>query len=395
MNRRDFVEDSLWEASPRPMTESIAERNRRRRRVPQSIQSPGFTLMEIVLAIALMSVVMYLLATAIETFMIRIETSRGRVESAQVARTLLDRMAADLVATRLYAPPSSTGGSGQGGEAGGASGAGASGGAPGTTPPVSGSTSGAAAGGASDLLTQSDVQGIYGALDRIRIDRSAAANWERASRQIEPEEGAGSDDMPLSVQYYVVDGDRLTSQSLAQRGVPEDDRRSTNAAGLYRSTRPTASLAEGADPLGDESTNTDGNAVLLAPEVVKLELQYFDGTDLSDTWDVYDAGGLPAGVEIRLTLYEPRLELGVDDDFAERVAAGRFHENELVEYRRFVRIPSINPQQTAEALLPVAESGESGGQGGDAGEQNGENGQGGPGQNGGGNQGGGQGSGQN
>jgi len=364
----------------------------------------GFTLMEIVLSIALMSVVMYLLTTAIEMFMIRIESSRGRVESAQVARTLLDRMAADLVATRLYAPPSSAGGQSGGEQSGGGSQTGAgqtgAGGTGGSPPAASGSTGGASAAAAGDdLLTQSDVHGIYGTIDQIRIDRTAIANWERASRRVEPEEAASTADMPVTVRYYVVEGDRLTSAGLAQRGVPEDDRRSTSTAGLYRSTRPTASLAEGADPL-DESAEADADAELLAPEVVKLELQYFDGTDLADTWDAYEAGGLPAGVEIRLTVYEPRLEPGVDEEAADRASSSRFRENELVEYRRFVRIPSISPQQPAEALLPAGESGEDGeqrgGQGGSGADgQGGAGGQNGTGQGGAGNQGGGQGSGQN
>lgn len=386
----------------------------------------AFTLMEIILAIALMSVVMYLLTTATEMFMIRIESSRGRVESAQVARTLLDRMAADLVAARLYAPPSSAGGQSGGGQSGGtgsgsqagagqsggaAGGAGAAGaagsagaGAAGGTAAASGTTGGASsASAADDLLTQSDVQGIYGTVDQLRIDRTATADWERASRQVEPEEGTASGDMPATVRYYVVEGDRLTSQGLAQQGVPEDDRPSTSVAGLYRSTRPTASLGEGDDPL-DESADADLDTELLAPEVVKLEFQYFDGKTLKDSWDAYDAGGLPAGVEIRLTLYEPRLENNAEEA-AERIAAGRLRENELVEYRRFVRIPSISPQQPADALLPAADAGQGGQQnggaqgdgssGGQQGGQAGGDGQGGTGQGAGGNQGGGQGSGQN
>ena len=64
----------------------------------------AFTLMEIVLAIALTSVVMYLLMTAVELYMIRVDSSRGRVESAQLARTILDQMAADLAALRVLPP---------------------------------------------------------------------------------------------------------------------------------------------------------------------------------------------------------------------------------------------------------------------------------------------------
>ena len=93
----------------------------RRESLPQPLHSRegGFTLMEIVLAIGLTSVVMYLLMTAVELYMLRVDSSRGRVESAQLARTLLDQMATDIAAMRLDPPPAATGGGGGGQQAGG------------------------------------------------------------------------------------------------------------------------------------------------------------------------------------------------------------------------------------------------------------------------------------
>src|SRR5688500_5026094 len=92
---------------------------------PQAVRPrSAFTLMEIVLAIGLTSVVMYLLMTAIELYMIRVDSSRSRVESAQLARTILDQMAADITATRLYAPQSPGTGGGGGFSVGGGNGGG-------------------------------------------------------------------------------------------------------------------------------------------------------------------------------------------------------------------------------------------------------------------------------
>ncbi|HYO25116.1 MAG TPA: prepilin-type N-terminal cleavage/methylation domain-containing protein, partial [Lacipirellulaceae bacterium] len=53
----------------------------------------AFTLFEVVLAIALSAVVVYLLTTATELYMVNIDATRNRVETAQLARTLLDQIA--------------------------------------------------------------------------------------------------------------------------------------------------------------------------------------------------------------------------------------------------------------------------------------------------------------
>ncbi|HMO86480.1 MAG TPA: hypothetical protein PKC18_16335, partial [Lacipirellulaceae bacterium] len=91
----------------------------------------GFTLFEVVLAIGLSAMVVYLLTTAMELYLVNVDASRGRVESAQLARTLLDQMAADLLAARGAPPPAAGSGAGMGqSQAPGATG-GATGGASG------------------------------------------------------------------------------------------------------------------------------------------------------------------------------------------------------------------------------------------------------------------------
>jgi len=342
----------------------------------------GFTLMEIVLAIALTSVVMYLLITAIELYMFRVDSSRSRVESAQLARTLLDKMAADLAATRLYATP--LGGAAMGGETGG-EGPGSSSqfGASGSNQSGGGTSGGGLSGGgginggggltggspgnsgssaSSSMAMAPDVTGMFGTVEEIRIDRAAYPNWQRAAREVAPEEPATADDLPVSVRYYLVDGDQLSSQDLAKRGVSEEETAAT-AAGLYRETIPTAAIVDESDTLAS-STQRDASVELLAPEVVKMEFAYFDGADLVETWDSLDEAGLPVGVEIRLTIYEPSFQDSTNAQTERaRLTGQRYKESELVEYRRFVRLPKASPSQPAEALLPLA--GANGNRGGD------------------------------
>jgi prepilin-type N-terminal cleavage/methylation domain-containing protein len=347
----------------------------------------GFTLLEVVLALALATVVIYLMTTAMELYLYGVEASRTRVESAQLARTLLDQIAADLTAMRT-APASSPGGGGQtqqgpggssGGGAGGMSPSGAytggqggatgggttfgGGGQSGSTMQGGGTPSGVGMQGAS-MMGQSAaiVQTIIGTVDQIRIDRAALAAWERAARAIELQEpvGAIAANVPTTVHYYFVADNRTTTQEIAEQGVAQDAA-NVNSAGLYRETIPTAAMG---DETGLTTTTSrlnrslDGAKVeLLAPEVVDFSLAYFDGVNLLDEWDPLISTGLPRGVEIRLTLAEPSFQPTPDRDEQDRLAEGRYRESELVEYRRFVRLPSIEPAPAAQPLLPTGQGG--------------------------------------
>ncbi|BBO32393.1 hypothetical protein PLANPX_2005 [Lacipirellula parvula] len=337
----------------------------------------GFTLMEIVLALALTSVVTYLLMTAVELFVIRIETSRGRVESSQIARTILDQMADDIASLRIDPPraaasPGSGSGAGGGTQAGGgggsagasqgaASGQGGAGGA-GTAGGQAGAGnaggvgSGSATGG--NALAPATLHGIFGNAEELRIDRAAPQNWARASREVDPTEPAAVGDFPRTVRYYLGEGTGQTSQELAKQGVTVEEEPTANAAGLYREVIPTTALADDSDPLASPASREGARVELLAPEVVKLEFHYFDGQQLVDEWDVAEDGGLPKGVEILLTINQPDYGPQSDAEQQRRTQTGQnYREKDLVVYRRFVRIPAANPPQAAELLLPQAQNG--------------------------------------
>lgn len=372
----------------------------------------GFTLIEVVLAIGLSAMVVYLLSTATELYLANVDASRGRVENAQLARTLLDQIAADLAATRAYGPmaaSASGGGPGQPQQFGGGSpvglapggGSPSGGGAPlgGSGPPPNGGTNSTAPGGTGGAggttpLAAGNVQGLFGTVEQLRIDRAPYANWERASREVEPAETSAMADMPISVRYFFVGGnkDRITAERLAGRGVVRESTMA-GSAGLYRETIPTAAIAPTDPPLPTGETARAGAHVeLLAPEVVAFELAYYNGTALVDEWDPVLDRGLPRGVEIRLTIAEPRFQARPDQEEQRRLDDGRYRESELVEYRRYVRLPLVGQSPPAQALLPLPQQGggpqqpgggqqggPQGGQGGAGGQQSGAGGGGGSG----------------
>ena len=168
-------------------------RNRRRRR--------AFTLIEVVLAIGLTAIVVYLLSTAIELYLVNVEASRDarRDGAARPHAARSDRRRPGGRACCSAPPPGGGGGgspgfggsaaargqpaAGNGGGAGGAGGGGATGG---------GRSGGAiqrggmpSTGGGPPTAARRQLQGVFGTVDQLRIDRAAYANWERAAREIE------------------------------------------------------------------------------------------------------------------------------------------------------------------------------------------------------------------
>ncbi len=298
----------------------------------------GFTLLEVVLAIGLSGAVLGLLAMALNQYLFRVDASRTQVESAQLARTLLNQLAGDIQASRYFSESTaSEDESEDDGEA-------------------SDKTS------ADPSLTQ----GIYGTETELRIDRSAVWQWESLARQIdqtnrkvetetlsEPDQSA----MPQTVRYLLGEGKELLAGKLAATGVGE---RSLAAgyAGLYREQLSTAAwLALNAEPEIPLETGETENAELIAPEVVEIAFAYFDGQELRTEWDSSVEEGLPKGIEIRLTLLVEPFEQAVTRTPGDREELRRKKQN-LAEYRRFVKLSGVRQPYAVEYPQPADSSDE-------------------------------------
>ena len=285
------------------------------------MRNRGFTLLEVVLAIGLAGAVIGLLTTAINLFLVRVDASRTQVESAQLARTLLNQIAADLRAARYFSPSASTSGDDAESE---------------------------------DSADPSSVQGIFGTATELRIDRSAAWQWEYQARyldvtiaDIEPDPSPVQDAMPQTVRYLLGEGKELLASKLAATGVSEEPL-STGYSGLYRAQLSTAAWLEQistseSDPIGGDLEAAE----LIAPEVVAIAFAYFDGEELLDEWDSSLGEGLPEAVEIRLTLLKEPFEQASARSLSDRNELRRNKEN-LVEYRRFVKLSDILEPNEAE-----------------------------------------------
>ncbi len=280
------------------------------------------------LAIGLAGVVLALLTTAIDLYLVRVDVNRTRVESAQLARTLLTRMADDIRAARYF---SSSSGSSRGSSSGSSGG--------------SNSSDSSNTGGTTDTNTEASakVLGIFGTATELRIDRGARWRWQRIAQEIDATSPAAADEMPQTVQYVFNSGDTLLASRMAALSVLADPAL-PGYAGLYRQQSATAAWIYQTSATGVSISTTEQSAPeLLAPEVLELEFKYFDGEQVVEQWDSAQQGRLPRGVEIRLVVLEEPFELAMIQSPQERDALLRSREN-AVEYRLYVRLPNVRPR---------------------------------------------------
>ena len=301
-------------------------RNRRR---------SAFTLLELILSLALTAVIAGLIGSLIQLYLVNQETGRDSVRQAQMARAILNMIAEDVRTTvryqkfdtsglmQLLSPDTGSGGgggaSGGGAPGGGASGGGAPSGGGSSGGGASGSgASGAPSGGASDsgasttTATAPLPPGIYGSSTSIEIDVSRLPRPDEYYPKMGNTSTGTLGDMPSDVKtvgYYV--------QSPRSDGVQDS---------LGQLSQEAASLKSGpvASPNGGLVRRSVDRAVtqfayemaqssqllrtgeLIAPEVLALEFQYFDGATWQTQWDGSQQG-LPFIVKITIAMQRDSL----------------------------------------------------------------------------------------
>ncbi len=317
----------------------------------------GFTLLEVILALALSVLVIGAMGYAIYFHLRVLEDQRNRVEQALVARGLMQLMATDIRAgvqykpidmsqleallsstdlTALLADPALA-------EMASAAGldAGAAGG-------MAGDEGGTGTGteGTDAVATEEEPAprpGLFGNAAELRVDIS------RMPRRDEYLYGISQDGLDFSsdlktVIYRVVPTSALDPTQLA--GLPVSFEQ--DAMSLVR-----ISVSHSVSRLADESGADPaalGNTLVLANEVRSLAFRYFDGAagEWVEEWDSESMESLPNAVEIVLSL---------------RMAVSQVNLQELPEesYRLVVHLPMAEPPDDDGSGESSGASGSSGG----------------------------------
>lgn len=327
-----------------------------RRPVPAPRNTAAFTLLEMLLALGLSAVVIGAIAMAVDIHWRVLDAGRRDVEEAQLARAILCRMADDIRGAVQYDPqqaekllgqvvPSPT-------DAGSlASAAGLN------TAEVQSAMSelGADSSEAPSSWVPPSIPALYGSTDVLQVDVSRLPRLDQISAAVEADPLS-----PLaqhltdvqSIAYYLGAGG-VTSAGGSADGTNPAPSGPAAQGGLFRRQLDRAITAWAAEQ--GTLSNVDTHLEPIAPEVVRLEFSYYDGSGWYSEWDSVAAGGLPTAVEIAIALRRPPKSRGAASWF--RAAA----ENESEEsgiYRMLVVLPGAHaPSQAAESTSSEDESG--------------------------------------
>jgi prepilin-type N-terminal cleavage/methylation domain-containing protein len=312
----------------------------------QTHRRGGFTLLEVVIALALSLLLIGTLTIALDLFR-QVSTVGGDdIRRGQLARSILQQMEIDLRSCTFQPPQaasstaggsSSTGssaGTGSGTGTGAGTGTGSSTGSGGGT----GGTTGTAAGQSTTPAVAyfSASQGLVGDVGSIVI--YAARPTRDLQSLVTPGEAEAVFTSDLkSIAYF-----------LAVRGAEGLSGAAASALAGAESSGDCVGLArlEG-DRLATEFADLDADvqsmaasSKLLAPEVVSLEFRYFNGTEVKDAWDSTAEGRLPTAVEIAIGFAAGDPASGSSD------AAG------VYVVRHLVSLPAADPPGASAVSVP-------------------------------------------
>jgi prepilin-type N-terminal cleavage/methylation domain-containing protein len=272
-----------------------------RRRAVAGLRS-GFTLLEVILALSLAVIVIGLVGNAVNGTLRFIDRGREKTERDQLARAVLTKIGNDVRGVVRYEPFDSKGmmsvkASSTSSKTGGSSNKGATkdkGTETGTqSSDTSGGSSSATSGSSgSSSTTTTTIAGVYGDQYRLQVDVGRLPNIYEYGAQ--SSDSASSATVPSDVKTvsYYLNGSSGAPTGAAIDGVGLVRTDLDRSAALYTTTTGSSPESEGA-------------AVILAPEVSIIEFQYFDGTTWLTSWDSTASSGLPQSIKISVALATP------------------------------------------------------------------------------------------
>jgi prepilin-type N-terminal cleavage/methylation domain-containing protein len=283
----------------------------------------GFTLLEVVLALAIAVIVLGLVGMAISLQSRAVDARRGEIEQAQLARAVLERIATDVRGMVRYDPQDvsdieslaaleSLSSGGEGGRAKAAEALKAIGEE--DAPEQEIATS----------IAPPTEPGLYGDQLAMQVDVSRLPRMDQYAFA-DTETTATTDHLSdvKTVAYYIAPTTADSPGGLVRRE-------------LDRATARWASENNNLDSLNQ-------NEKVLAEEVRYIEFRYHDGNQWLSEWDSEELAGLPLAVEIAIRVAPPYETSEQLDEDAQLEALER-----IKTYRLLVHLPDRRPSDYAE-----------------------------------------------
>lgn len=274
----------------------------------------GFTLLEVLTALALSLLLIAAVYSGLNLYWKYSISGQDEVAQAQLARVLLRKIELDLRSVIYHASSADEGMSTGGTSSGSGSGTGGGGSAGSSGSGTGGGTGGGSGGSNSSSSSSNSSSG-------------SSTTTSSSTTSTSPDDAVTSSNTGLygngtTLMMHVSKPARVVGTSLVN-GAASPTRTSDlvtvayflggTTTGALQSAVSSPGLArlEGdrlAMQLADEESNLAALAAqteLLAPEVIALQFQYFDGLEWRSDWDSSALGGLPRAIEILIELQAP------------------------------------------------------------------------------------------
>ncbi|MBX3416072.1 MAG: hypothetical protein KF851_00595 [Pirellulaceae bacterium] len=265
-------------------------------RPSQNHHRAAYSLLEIILALALAVIVVAAITAAINVFLLNLNRHQRSLEQKQVVRSVLMMMASDVRAGLQYKAIDVSGienlsmtqelagvlpgmGGGEGEEE------------------AAESESGAESG------TESEDSGAYrptlvGDASTLSIDISRLPRLDQYHALLTGGDvGSETGSDVKTVSFFVSPNPPVFGMAT------EFEPRISALGGLYRRQIDRAVAAYNGDS-GAQSLQVDQYATLLAPEIIEIRFRYFDGSDWNTSWNSEDTGGFPLAIELTV-IFDP------------------------------------------------------------------------------------------
>lgn len=318
----------------------------------------GFTLLELMLALGLTTVILLAISMAVDLHLRSYDGRRKQLEESQLARAVLKIIADDIRNTVLEYEQDVSGleamiaSAAEGALGDIASDAGVEVG--GGTAPLDSDLAAEASTASQDLASAVTVPakpGIYGNQYQLQLDISRLPRFDEYQSMLAASNATlGITDIPSDIKtvtYYVLNssapttatGLTATNQDILTSTDPDVVQRGLVRRQLDRAVSQYA-LANGL------LAATDSVGEVVAAEVASIEFQYFDGIEWRYEWDTEVEGSLPVAIQIIMLLEAPSMQNLTADQAA--VGTPTELDPSALHYYRLL-VPVATGQATDEA----------------------------------------------
>jgi len=290
---------------------------------PVSLPRGAFSLLEVVLALALSVILFAAITSAIQINLSGLTTQRIRIERKQIARATLAMMANDLRSGIQYKAADFSGldnliksqsmmmGSLMGEE----------------SPPAVEQEEPESEVYDEDLVSFRPL--FLGTEASVVLDISRMPRLDQYNPLVSSFQGQAHSPSDIkSIAYFVsLTGGEVQSEIQFDQTVP---------GGLYRREIDRAF----ASYMGDVGMpgNPDQYCQLVSPEIAQLNFRYFDGTDWTTSWNSEEIGGFPMAIEITIVIDPARTSTkNITYSYT------GFNQQTMEQYRQVVHLPVSEP----------------------------------------------------